>query len=124
MSAAFLAAIQARRTHYGLSKASTIPDANLKSIIRTAITHVPSPFNVQSGRVVLLLGKESDALWEIVRSGFLKTLAGDKAAIKLYDGKITEYKQGYGTILFFEDTVPIDAIAAQRPGQVSSTYSY
>jgi hypothetical protein len=83
-------------------------------------------------------------LWEIVRSGFLKTLAGDstvsipispftviahllylvEAAIKLYDGKITEYKQGYGTILFFEDTVPIDAIAAQRPGQVSSTYSY
>src|ERR1700722_18360519 len=69
-----LSTLQTRRTHYGLSKESTVSDARLRSIIQTAIIHVPSPFNSQNGRVVLLLGKESDKLWEIVKTGFLKTL--------------------------------------------------
>jgi hypothetical protein len=72
-----LSTLQIRRTHYGLSKESTVPDARLRSIIETAIIHVPSPFNSQSGRVVLLLGKESDKLWEIVKTGFLKTLGNN-----------------------------------------------
>jgi len=69
-----LSTLQTRRTHYGLSKESTVSDARLRSIIETAIIHVPSPFNSQNGRVVLLLGNESDKLWEIVKTGFLKTL--------------------------------------------------
>jgi hypothetical protein len=72
-----LSTLQIRRTHYSLSKESTVPDTTLRSIIETAIKHVPSPFNSQNGRVVLLLGKESDKLWEIVKTGFLKTLGDD-----------------------------------------------
>jgi predicted oxidoreductase (fatty acid repression mutant protein) len=98
MSAAFFSAIlvsgvttsmilthqptQARRTHYGLSKVSTIPDAKLRSIIETAVKHTPSPFNSQSARVVLLLGKESDKLWDIVQTGFVKTLGSNGKAPK------------------------------------------
>jgi len=103
-----------------LSKVSTIPDTQLRSIVETAVKHAPSPFNIQSGRVVLLLGNESQKLWEIVKTGFLKTLNGDEAAIKLYTGKIAGHANGYGTILFFEDTATIDGIAAKMPALSSS----
>jgi predicted oxidoreductase (fatty acid repression mutant protein) len=40
--------------------------------------HVPSAFNMQAGRVVLLTGKSSDKLWDtIVKPGYLKLLGGD-----------------------------------------------
>ena len=68
---------QTRRTHYGLTKQSTIPDAQLKSILETAVKHTPSAFNSQSARVVMLLGKESDKLWDIVKTAYVPTLGGD-----------------------------------------------
>jgi predicted oxidoreductase (fatty acid repression mutant protein) len=40
--------------------------------------HVPSAFNIQAGRAVLLTGKSSDKLWDaIVKPGYLKMLGGD-----------------------------------------------
>jgi predicted oxidoreductase (fatty acid repression mutant protein) len=69
---------QERRTHYGLSKVSTVSDDELKSIVEEAVMHVPSPFNMQSGRAVILTGEASDKLWlNIVLPGYLKLVGGD-----------------------------------------------
>jgi predicted oxidoreductase (fatty acid repression mutant protein) len=68
---------QARRTQYALTKKSTLPDSQLKAIVETAVKNTPSPYNSQSARVVLLLGKESDKLWDIVKTNYLPTLGGD-----------------------------------------------
>jgi hypothetical protein len=115
MSSAFLNAIKARRTHYSLSKSSPISDGQLKSIIEAAVTDVPSAFNMQGGRAVLLTGQSSDKLWDIVKTGYLKTLGGDEHAIQLYTKKIAEYASGYGTVLFFEDTAVINSFSAKIP---------
>lgn len=71
--------LQARRTYYALSKASPIPDEKLKAIVDGAIHDVPSAFNMQAGRAVLLTGKSNDKLWEIVKTGYLATLGGNGA---------------------------------------------
>lgn len=70
---------QTRRTYYGLSKASPISDAQIKAIVDAAATDVPSAFNMQSARVVLLTGKSNDKLWEIVKTGYIATLGGNGA---------------------------------------------
>jgi len=111
--------IKARRTHYALSKASPISDAQLRTIVETAVMDVPSAFNTQSGRAVLLIGKSSDKLWEIVKTGYLKLIEGDEAATKLYTTKIAEYAAGYGTVLFFEDTAVVEGICAKIPAMAS-----
>jgi uncharacterized protein len=70
--------LQARRTHYGLSKKSTLSDTQLQKIVEDAVMHVPSPFNIQSARAVLLTGASSDKLWNgVVLPGYLKLLGGD-----------------------------------------------
>jgi len=116
MSSTFFNLIKARRTHYGLSKVSTVSDAKLKSIVEEAVMHIPSPFNIQSGRAVLLTGKSSDKLWDdIVRPGYLNLLGADEGAIEMYTKKIKEYAAGYGTVMFFEDTAVVDGISAKIP---------
>ena len=70
--------LQERRTHYGLSKVSTVSNDELKSIVEEAVMHVPSPFNMQSGRAVILTGEASDKLWlNVVLPGYLKLVGGD-----------------------------------------------
>ncbi|KZP19982.1 nitroreductase [Athelia psychrophila] len=115
MSAPFLQAIKTRRTYYALSKASPIPDAQLKAIIDAAAKDVPSAFNMQSARVVLLTGKSNDKLWEIVKDGYLATLGDNEAAIKMSTTKIAEYGAGYGAVMFFEDQAAIQGLSAKMP---------
>jgi hypothetical protein len=70
--------LQERRTHFGLSKVSTVSDDELKSIVEEAVMHVPSPFNMQSGRAVILIGEASDKLWlNVVLPDYLKLVGGD-----------------------------------------------
>merc|ERR1711977_155998 len=80
-SKAFLETVKARRTYYALKKESTISDAKIQEIIKEAVLHVPSSFNSQSTRVVLLVKEEHDKLWDIAKETF---------------------KAVYGTVLFYE----------------------
>ena len=60
-------ALRNRRSHYSLSPASPISDEAIKDIIDFAVTHVPSAFNSQSTRIVLLLGENHRRLWDITK---------------------------------------------------------
>ena len=101
----FMQAIENRRTYYSLSNTSPIPDAQIKKIVDTAVLHVPSAFNMQSSRVVLLLGDSHKKFWSVTRDCLKKTLPekdfSDQA--KLVDA----YAGAYGTILFYEDQVVV-----------------
>ena len=72
MARSFKEAIQHRRTHYGIGNNSPISDNEIHEIIKTAVTHVPSAFNSQSTRIVLLLGESHKKLWEIVKDTLRK----------------------------------------------------
>ncbi|KZP19987.1 nitroreductase [Athelia psychrophila] len=115
MSASFLQAVKGRRTYYALSNVCPIPDAQLKAIIDAAVTNVPSVFNIQAARVVLLTGKAKDKLWDIVKAGYLPTLGDNEDAIKAGTEKMKSNAAGYGAVMFFEDQAAIEGIAAKMP---------
>ena len=97
----FLAAVQKRRSIYGLGNKKVLPEQEVAKIVRTALKHAPTAFNSQSSRVVLLLGKEYQALWQIVKEELKKIVPADKFAPT--ESKINSFAKGLGTILFFED---------------------
>ena len=97
----FLAAVQKRRSIYALGNKKVLPEQEVVKIVRTALKHAPTAFNSQSSRVVLLLGKEYQALWQIVKEELKKIVPADKFAPT--ESKINSFAQGLGTILFFED---------------------
>lgn len=109
----FFAAVKDRRTYYGISKASPVSDDRIKEIVRFAVKHVPSAFNSQSGRAVLLLGKSSDEFWSMVKESLRKIVPADKFAPT--EEKIDGFGSGYGTVLFFEDSGPVKNLQDQFP---------
>lgn len=105
--------VEGRRTYYEIEKKSPISDQKISEIIEHAVKYVPSAFNSQSARVVLLLGENHDKLWEITRETLRKIVPADSFAST--DAKVDSFKNGYGTILFFEDESVIEGLQNQFP---------
>ncbi|RHZ65185.1 nitroreductase family protein [Aspergillus thermomutatus] len=63
---------KARRTIYKLGKNSPVPDSKIEELVNAAILHVPSSFNTQSTRLVVLLHAEHERLWDIVIDTFMQ----------------------------------------------------
>ncbi|MGO8694745.1 MAG: nitroreductase family protein [Rectinemataceae bacterium] len=101
MARDFFEAVSTRRTIYSLGKSSTISDQRLEEILGEAIKHGPSAFNSQSGRIVLLLGKQHDDLWDATRETLRPLVPAP--AFPQTEGKLAAFRAGYGTVLFFED---------------------
>lgn len=94
-------AIKERRTIYGITKESPISDDRINEIIRETVKYVPSAFNSQSSRAVVLLGEHHDRLWDIVLETLRKLVPPE--AFPQTEARINGFKGGYGTVLFFED---------------------
>ena len=102
MALNFKEALQNRRTYYTISNKSLISDKEIEDIVKFAVTHVPSSFNSQSTRVVLLLGENHKKLWKISKETLRKIVRAE--AFKSTEDKIDgSFAAGYGTVLYFED---------------------
>ena len=107
----FLTAVADRRTFYGISKESVVSDDRIKEIIDHAVKHTPSAFNSQSTRVVLLLGEYHDRLWDMAKEALRKIVPAENFGST--EEKINSFKNGYGTILYFEDINVIEGLQQQ-----------
>jgi len=104
---ALLATTKARRTMYKLSNESTIPDSRIEEIVKHAILHVPSAFNTQATRIIVLLKKEHEKLWDIT-TNVVKPHVPEAAWSSSTGPKMAGLKAAYGTILFYEDPTHIE----------------
>lgn len=109
----FFEAVADRRSFYGINKETVISDERIKEVIEHAIKHTPSAFNSQSTRVILLLDKQHDKLWNITKEALRKIVPVDK--FRSTEEKINSFGNGYGTILFFEDNSTIKSLQEQFP---------
>ena len=69
--------VENRRSYYAIDKKSPVSDQEIREIVEHAVKYVPSAFNSQSARVVLLLGENHDKLWEITRETLRKIVPAD-----------------------------------------------
>lgn len=107
----FLTAVADRRTFYGISKEAVTSDEVIKDVIEQAVKNTPSAFNSQSARVVLLLDKQHDKLWDIAKEALRKIVPEDQFAAT--EAKINSFRSGYGTVLYFEDNNVVEALQKQ-----------
>lgn len=75
---------------------------------------MPSAFNSQSTRVVLLLGKSHKKLWNIVKDALRKIVPGEAFA-KTEEKIDNSFACGYGTVLFFEDQKVVKGLQEAFP---------
>jgi uncharacterized protein len=113
MADSFLSNIEVRRSIYIQTKGLPISSSRLSSIVSHAVKHCPSPFNVQSARVVILVGGAHDKLWDMGDAVLKQMLPPD--AYKGLAPKVAGFKAGHGSVLFFEDKATLDDMAAKNP---------
>lgn len=114
MSSSFFDAVKSRRSYYALSKVPVTSDERIEEIVAEAVKHVPSSFNSQGGRVVILLGDHHDRLWDITKAELMKIVPpeGFPATEAKIDGA---FRSGYGSILYFEDSSVIEGMQQKFP---------
>lgn len=102
MNKDFSSVMKARRSIYGISKETTIPNEKIVNFVKDAVLNVPSAFNCQSGKVIVLFGKHHDMLWDFIMEALKKIVSAENFSST--EEKINSFKAGYGTILYFDDT--------------------
>ncbi|KAK9328756.1 Nitroreductase-like protein [Lipomyces starkeyi] len=113
VSTSFLEAVATRRTYYKLTNQSTIPDSRILELVNAAVLNTPSSFNSQSTRLVLLLKKEHEKLWEIAKDTLRGMLPAD--VFVNTEQRLNGFQNAYGTILFFESPDPVKALQEKLP---------
>lgn len=114
MKRTFAEALEHRRTYYSIGSESPVQDEVVVHIIRTAVKYVPSSFNSQSTRIVLLLEAEHSKLWNIVKDKLKAIVSKEQfeQTVAKIDGC---FSCGHGTILYFEDQAVIEGLQTAFP---------
>lgn len=111
----FKETLEHRRSYYHITDSSPISDESIKEILASCLRHVPSAFNSQSSRIVLLLGKSHKKLWTITENVLKKRISSEEAFAKTKAKIDMSFAAGYGTVLFFEDTEVIKKLQTTFP---------
>lgn len=111
MSRSLFEAIEKRRSIYGIGKEIIVQEKKIQEIVEHAVKYVPSAFNSQSARVIVLFGDQHNKLWDITRETLRNIVPEDNFAST--NEKMESFRSGYGTILFFEDETVIKSLQEQ-----------
>lgn len=86
-----------RRSVYSLNSNSPISDKRIQDLTYQTLRGVPSAFNSQSTRIVVLVKAEHRKFWDMTKETFLADIE-DEEAKKSLGGKLEGYKNAYGSV--------------------------
>lgn len=111
MSDNYLSLATQRRTIYALGKDLPLAEDTVVQLIQDAIRQAPSAFNSQSSRALILLGKEHNKFWELVREQLRKIVPAE--SFHATSDKIDGFAAAAGSVLFFEDQNVVTGLQEQ-----------
>ncbi|VUC37377.1 unnamed protein product [Clonostachys rosea] len=114
----FLHSIKARRTYYALSDTLPFGKETVVEIVQDLVQDVPSAFNSQSNRVVVLFDQEHGKFWDTVSHALKNVVAEDQW--EATSGRISMFKAAAGSVLFFVDEAVVQEFTANIPAYADS----
>ncbi len=109
----FYEAIKHRRSVYNIDKEVAVSEAKIEELLKTALKHVPSAFNLQCSRSVVLFHEHHDRLWDTLKNSLQKIVSPGN--FPQTENKVNSFKAGYGTVLFYEDTQSTESLQKKFP---------
>ena len=108
-----------RRSIYALGDNLSQTPEEIFDLVKQTVNNSPTAFNSQTVRAVVLFGKSSDKVWEIVEDA-LRKIAKSPDAFEKTKAKIDSFKAGYGTILYFTDTTIVHQLENDYPSYAAN----
>jgi len=113
MSKSFASAMIGRRTIYAIGDEEIVHPQTIVEIVQTAVRHVPSAFNNQSQRAVVLFGEHHRKVWSMALNA-VKPLTPPEN-LPATSQKIAGFAAGYGTVLYFDETSVTEGLMKAYP---------
>lgn len=92
--------IRDRRSIRVLERSETITKKKIEDMLRLAL-YAPNAFNMQSSRMIVLLGREHEKFWDMTKDILRGVTPPD--AFARTEKKMDGFRGGNGTVLFFEN---------------------
>ena len=109
----FQEAVTNRRSIYKLGRNIPVLQSQIMATIERMTKDIPSPFNMQSSRVVVTMLDHHENVWDITKSALKKNISEeDFAAV---EERINGFEAAYGTILFYEESDTIYEMQKKYP---------
>lgn len=96
-----------RRSHYAIGANTDVTAADVTAALNEVIPQVPSAFNSQATRVVVVSGEKNAQLWDLIKGVQQEVL--DEATLNFMTPIMDGAREAVGTILFFEDRDAVEA---------------
>ena len=109
----FQEAVTARRSIYKLGREIPVLQSQIVAAVERMTKDIPTPFNMQSARIVVTMLDHHENVWHITKSALKSILPPLKFAET--EAKLNDFEAAYGTILFFESSNMIKAMQDQFP---------
>lgn len=106
--------LKQRRSIYALGDQVQQSSTEIADLIKETIRQSPTAFNSQTVRAVILFGKASDKVWDIVEDALAKVVKNPDA-FKKTQAKIATFRAGFGTVLFLTETKTVHELEQQFP---------
>lgn len=109
----FRQAVSQRRSEYSLDGNIDIPRSVITDMVSELAMTLPSPFNVQSHRALILFDGDHDDLWHIVRASLVEKIGEER--FKASRARVDSFSAAAGTILFFIDDASVRGLCDRQP---------
>nr|XP_019015138.1 uncharacterized protein I206_01226 [Kwoniella pini CBS 10737]OCF53919.1 hypothetical protein I206_01226 [Kwoniella pini CBS 10737] len=109
-----ISAIEERRSYYVINNQCDITQDQVADLTKNVLKHVPSMFNMQSTRIIVLFGDHHRKLWDLVIAS-LKLADTEMQLFSKVIDKLRSLQNGFGTLLFFEDSQSIEDTIKKYP---------
>ena len=109
----FQEAVTNRRSIYKLGRNIPVLQSQIMATIERMTKDIPSPFNMQSSRVVVTMLDHHENVWDITKSALEKVVSEEDFAAT--EEKIDGFAAAYGTILFYEESDTIYSMQKKFP---------
>lgn len=108
-------ALSHRHSHYAIRPEWVAPREAVEDLLGHVLQNIPSAFNSQPVRMVLLTGEAHTAHWELIEKALIGFMGQEKYEANTAPKVRQAFASGVGTILFFDVPSVTEGLQASFP---------
>ncbi len=112
-------ALERRHSHYSLAPEWVSPKTEVENLLADVLNLVPSHFNSQTVRIVLVTENKHKEHWQIIENALIEAIGEERYNKQTKDKIHSAFMSGIGTILFFDDTKVTEGLQNNLPAYAS-----